>query len=505
MTVDESIYDVCIIGTGPAGAFVAHQLAKKNINVVMIEAGDANIDTNSSNVLDEDNGNITGTIDFGFSQQIGGTSNLWAGGLARFYPIDLVEREEFGFEGWPLDINELDDLYKRVNKLIGIPVSCQEKIDNELESLTSDTYLEAREMVMLNAPFCTSQLFIEVPGITLLKRLMAYKLNIENNTSISSVEVYDRDTKKSYDIKAKRFVIAAGALTNIRLLLHSLEESDEVLKELYDNVGKYFSTHPKANVGTIQLTESLDSRHPFLKYKRYDEYATRFQFGLNEQLLVQNGLLNHCVRFDSTLNYRFNRLFDVIKSMLGRVPGLNSGNGYFTERVANIGVSVYRFIDRISLVGRKGNLLTVRAFIDQSGSANNRVTLSDKVCESGLPLASIQWVFSEKDWVNVDEFMNMFSEQLTKAGIGEFQYRRPSTGEFTGIHSHFLGGTRCGTKRSTSVVDHDLKVHGLNNLYVSGPSVFPSFGYSNPFYTIAALSLRLADHISSSMDKVGKE
>jgi choline dehydrogenase-like flavoprotein len=42
-----------------------------------------------------------------------------------------------------------------------------------------------------------------------------------------------------------------------------------------------------------------------------------------------------------------------------------------------------------------------------------------------------------------------------------------------------------------------LKVHGLGNIYISGPSVFPSFGHANPFFSIAALSVRLSDHLNS--------
>jgi len=58
-----------------------------------------------------------------------------------------------------------------------------------------------------------------------------------------------------------------------------------------------------------------------------------------------------------------------------------------------------------------------------------------------------------------------------------------------------MGGTRIGSTSDDSVVDNNLNVHGIRNLYVSGPSVFPSYGYANPFYTIAAFSLRLGDHI----------
>jgi GMC oxidoreductase len=46
------------------------------------------------------------------------------------------------------------------------------------------------------------------------------------------------------------------------------------------------------------------------------------------------------------------------------------------------------------------------------------------------------------------------------------------------------------------VVDPDGRVHGVDNLYVSGAPVFPSSGFANPTLTIVALALRLADHLN---------
>jgi choline dehydrogenase-like flavoprotein len=45
------------------------------------------------------------------------------------------------------------------------------------------------------------------------------------------------------------------------------------------------------------------------------------------------------------------------------------------------------------------------------------------------------------------------------------------------------------------VVDRDGRLHGVDNLYVAGPSVFPTGGYANPALTTVALALRLADHL----------
>ena len=54
-----------------------------------------------------------------------------------------------------------------------------------------------------------------------------------------------------------------------------------------------------------------------------------------------------------------------------------------------------------------------------------------------------------------------------------------------------------GESSIDSVVDKNLKVHGKNNLFINGSSVFSTAGYSHPTYTIVKLAARLADHLSS--------
>ena len=44
-----------------------------------------------------------------------------------------------------------------------------------------------------------------------------------------------------------------------------------------------------------------------------------------------------------------------------------------------------------------------------------------------------------------------------------------------------------GDDPATSVVDADCRVHGYDNLFVAGSSVFPTGGYANPTLTIVAL------------------
>jgi choline dehydrogenase-like flavoprotein len=60
---------------------------------------------------------------------------------------------------------------------------------------------------------------------------------------------------------------------------------------------------------------------------------------------------------------------------------------------------------------------------------------------------------------------------------------------------HYLGTTRMGADPEYSVVNADLRMHTVDNVYITGGSVFPTSGCANPTMTIVALSIRLGDHL----------
>ena len=64
---------------------------------------------------------------------------------------------------------------------------------------------------------------------------------------------------------------------------------------------------------------------------------------------------------------------------------------------------------------------------------------------------------------------------------------------------HPSGSTRMGAEPTDSVVDTRCRVHGLDNAFVAGSSVFPAVGAANPTLTIVALAIRLADRLKASV------
>ena len=65
--------------------------------------------------------------------------------------------------------------------------------------------------------------------------------------------------------------------------------------------------------------------------------------------------------------------------------------------------------------------------------------------------------------------------------------------------AHQSGTLKFGEDPETSVLDLHCKAHGLDNLYVTDASFFPSIGAVNPTLTIIANALRVADHIEGRL------
>jgi choline dehydrogenase-like flavoprotein len=73
------------------------------------------------------------------------------------------------------------------------------------------------------------------------------------------------------------------------------------------------------------------------------------------------------------------------------------------------------------------------------------------------------------------------------------------------VNGHHIGTTRMSAANTPTegVVDQNLKVHGVDNLYVAGSSVFPTVGVPNPTMTIITLSIRLAGHVQTPGEEKG--
>ncbi len=142
---------------------------------------------------------------------------------------------------------------------------------------------------------------------------------------------------------------------------------------------------------------------------------------------------------------------------------------------------------------------------EQAPNPNSRVTLSTEKDALGMPRAKLDWQLTELDKRSIRIFYQLLGQELGRSGTGRVQIRDwllsddrtwPS---FLSGGWHHMGTTRMHADPTQGVVDSDCRVHGLGNLYVAGAAVYPTAGSANPTLTLVALSLRLSDHLKTTL------
>lgn len=118
--------------------------------------------------------------------------------------------------------------------------------------------------------------------------------------------------------------------------------------------------------------------------------------------------------------------------------------------------------------------------------------LPDPASRVTLENGRIKLDWRRSNWETHLALVDRIKRRLRKAGFPivlarPFDRRTPS---------HQCGTARMGADPTTSVVDTTLRSHDHPNLYITDASVLPTSAAVNPALTIAALSIRTAEHIA---------
>ena len=141
--------------------------------------------------------------------------------------------------------------------------------------------------------------------------------------------------------------------------------------------------------------------------------------------------------------------------------------------------------------------------LEEEPIENNQVKLHPTLKDHlGIPITKLFYKQSISTIRNAKIMLEEFSNFCKKTNSGRVAAKEDIHElrgyDSLGVHHH-LGGTRMGNNPKESVVDKNLKVHDIENLYIAGSSNFVSGGYANPTYTIVQLSLRLGKEIGSKL------
>lgn len=154
-----------------------------------------------------------------------------------------------------------------------------------------------------------------------------------------------------------------------------------------------------------------------------------------------------------------------------------------------------------ALAERVTRMLRIGYSTEQLPDSANRVTLSDE--RDGLDIPRPKIAFKIDDYskralaYGHSVARRIWQHMEDTAGAEEIEPLQPTL-KFNGA-GHPMGTTRMGTDRATSVVNADGLSHAHTNLWVVGPSVFPTGSTANPTLTLAALTLRTADKLAATL------
>jgi choline dehydrogenase-like flavoprotein len=318
-----------------------------------------------------------------------------------------------------------------------------------------------------------------------------------------------RDDGSEFFVKAEVFVLAAGGIENPRLLLLSRGAHPAGLGNRYDVVGRYFAERLSGRSGYVvaDRPEMID-RADF--YEVRPARGTRIQGAFRVADAVQRKRqLRNCAFFllrrDGAITAEAVRSMATLVKAARRRPLVADVSGHLRNVVTGVrdlaGYAAGGVAARGGTAGTRPEVLILRVQGEQAPNPDSRITLGERTDDFGLAVARIDWRIDAADRASIRTSQELLDAALRAAGIGHVEHMLGDEQPpmlFEGNYHH-LGATRMHADPRRGVVDTDLQIHGVRNVYVAGSSVFPTYGCSNPTLTIVALALRLADHLGKRL------
>lgn len=507
--------DVVIVGAGPAGIVLALEIAKSNIKVAILESGGGDYEPDAQSL---NRGTKSGIpyfpLDSSRFRGLGGSTGYWSGWCGPMNEIDFIERDWIPNSGWPISRDDLDSDYIAAHEYLrlgryGYSIPDWEEDYKEFPQFESDVLL-ARLWQISSPPLNFGKAYFQ--ELSRSERIDVYThVNVTNINSnddgsyVESLEIQSFTGKKGLAV-AKNYVLACGGIENPRLLLSSNDVVPSGLGNENDLVGRYFMEH--VEVESAKLFEF--NAELMRKMKRYVSstgevlsVALCNSPSKQKELKVGNGgafLAAPSVHSDQNGWKSFLEIRDGLLG--GKVPNdfLTHFARFFKDFDTAAAVLALRLrnIDTRPEIVQRGHI-DIISMCEQIPNPDSRISLSSETDSLGNPAAHLHWSLTELDRQTIKQTMLLIGAEFGRTGLARLKINDWLLDDNAQIDwpsrtrggNHHMGTTRMSDNPVAGVVDKNLKVHGVSNLFVAGSSVFPTGGFVNPTMTIVALSIRL--------------
>lgn len=448
-----------IIGSGIGGSILAESLAD-SFDITLVDCGTSN-NYFSNRILDLGFESVTSPI---VGSGWGGTTNFWHNGLIE------IDAGIFS-KKWPFSKNEIDLYYHRAyEKLSSAKLHEVREASNNLakkyEALGVKKDLLGR---VIFYPRTRRNVF---KFLNLKKKInlspgVVTKLNIGKNKNFVSASILTDGVEK--ELFGDVFVLAAGGLMT-PVLLQGVEGCT-----LSSQLGLHYEDHPSAFVAELKLKKSFSHLWNF--------YVSRLSGNLRQVFVVNIDGIEVSFQLRPSFK-RSEKIKSVLSDLRNRPFALKN---YF---------SLIRNYDDIF------DILSFKFGISFR-TLNYSLLMVAQQSDDGSKIVSVIGSNNfkiERHWKLTPEYIEVLDLAVKKV-IKDLQPLINDVKVIENWHenivssAHHSGTARLSGHPKDGVCDSDGKVWGCGNLFVCDGSLIPASGFANTGLTIAALALRLADHL----------
>ena len=492
----DRIWDVCVVGTGPAGMTLARRLAAQGRDVALMEAGGLEVSWESQDFYA---GEIAGMayydLDICRLRTLGGTSQHW-GGRSRplegynFKPLSYCPRS-----GWPISRADLDPYLEETDSILDLPPA----------STLPDRPVEDGQGELINIRFRHSPptRFAEKFGpelraserITTIYNAALVDLRLsENRAAVTGAVFRPADPAgQPFTVTARHYALCLGGLENPRFLLNADSQMPGGIGNQHDLVGRFFCERPTYRIADVLFDREAPGSDGFALTR---EAMKRHEMLSCNLLLATEGGGGLSRAAARSVACATDFTTELAERVLGRrVDCMRDG----------FGAALAARREGADRIGKLGILL------EQEPNPDSRVMLGDEVDAFGQRRMVLDWRLTDLDIHTMRSAAEIMGRSVAAQGLGRLKMRDwlraepadvPQMDE-EGDHQvaiyHHLCTTRMSDNPREGVVDRDCRVHGIDNLHIGGSSVFATAGFANPTYTIVQLALRLGDHLGARL------
>lgn len=547
--------ELAIVGAGPAGIVVALEAAQNGISVVLLESGDRTFDPSVQELSEaaEWDHHRHAALSMSTRRQVGGTSNIWGGRCVPFDPVDLAPRPYLKIPGWPVGYEEVQGYFQRACDwlICGRPVFDVVQVPNVPDAVVPgfvDGGILASTLERWSLPTNFGHVYRErleqSQRIRLLTGVTCTEVICPVEGGSARYLKCRANAGGGIQVRAKAFVIACGGLESTRLLMSSTGPAGEQLGNRNGHLGRWYMAHVEGSIANIRF--STPPRQTVFDYEQdIDRVYIRRRFSFSRDYQREHHLPNIVSWLGNwelpdarhgygELSFIYLALVSAVGPMLApavqrlsmtgaEIPGTPYGLATITSKgshARNIlrhpfatsrfaaGFGARRFLTRGRKVPgffmySKDNLYPLQYHGEHLPNAASKVTLTRQEDRLGRRKLAIDLQFSSQDVSGVIQAHEHWDRYFRKLGVGRLEYQyddlEAAIDQRMGGGFHQAGTTRMSASATDGVVDENLAVHGVPNVYVASSSTFVTSGQANSTFMIVAFAVRLADHIAQNL------